>query len=146
MFALVDLFPVFLARRVERRLQHYRSDLETYLTKARRTRACVHTPRLQQVLQSRHGTIPRAWHANDALLRDLLRPFPFTIALGPNPVPAEAAESDSWTAVAGYDNLYQIITHVARDWTVEGATVRAQAHRHLLSRLQLWAPATATED
>lgn len=90
------------------------------------------------------------WEANNAVLRDLLLPLPPTVLALPEK-PGDgiiSATANDGCDMRGNDNakpIYdpysayttaeQLLAHIARDWSEQGAVPRARTHRHVLRAL-----------
>ena len=84
-------------------------------------------------------TAAEAWEANEAALEALLPPTVLrTLAL---PAPGDGASAmppseDHTTDTSTYETAHQLLAHLARDWSAEGAEARRKTHGPVLRALR----------
>ena len=101
------------------------------------------TARLQARMWKAFEGLPACWQTNDDVLARLLRFPEATTALPPtneihqeagneSTSPSSSSSSSSTPSFSSYNDAVQVLTHLYRDWTVEGQEVRRKTYGPIL--------------
>ena len=123
---------------LQRQLERYGGDLAASVNKLRDMANAARSPAVQAALLRQVDSVVEHWQANLATLEEtLLVPFP----RGPLAIaPPSSGRSNATEPLedynqTGYDDVYQVFPHATRDWSEEGASIRAQIYAPMVERL-----------
>ena len=121
-------------RVLQRQLERYGGDLAASVNKLRDMANAARSPAVQAALLRQVDSVVEHWQANLATLEEtLLVPFPRALAIAPGRSAANATEPEAYKT--GYDDVYQVFPHATRDWSDEGAPIRAQIYAPMVEEL-----------
>ena len=122
-------------RVLQRQLERYGGDLAASVNKLRDMANAARSPLVQAALLRQVDSVVEHWQANLATLEaTLLVPFPRALAIAPGRSAANATEPEAYNQT-GYDDIYQVLPHATRDWSDEGAPIRAQIYAPMVEEL-----------